>query len=564
MRSTQYLSILLFMALGHATSAHSNPLLDEYLNSWEYRALSYQRQLDMELPLGKSSFLTTHNSYNSRHYQNLFRYWDPNHINSVAEQLDMGIRALEYDVHYFTNQYGNKDLLLCHGQGPHLGCSQFDRRFDLGLMEIETWIRQPKNQQEVIILYIEEHIDGHYDMAIDMLESTLGDLIYKPQGCQSLPMSLSKADILRAGKQIILIGGNCADSGWSSYVFNYGYPTDNDTFEPYPNCRTENYSTDYIQSHLTRLYEDRTRLSSTFSTPPQKITPQLMAEATACGISTLGLDKLEFFDERLTAAIWSWDQNRPLKNNTLECAALNNNGRFEDDHCGNSYRFACKHNQADEWLITDNSGSWLNGEAQCQASFGAEYSFSTPKNGFQHTKLLEARRSTNSDESIWIDYSESQFAGQWEVDKQAPFTKAISYLTNPRQLLNGWGFCLETKSSNPLVGEKLQHNRCDNAPHQQWIQDSEGRLHSAADATLCVSHAEDNNSSLTMSDCASENAITWQWGGNNSLRTLETSEDAAEQTISAQALNVSFGLLKKQTAKLADFNGSKSQQWHWY
>ena len=564
MRSTQYLAVLLFVALGLATPAHSNPLLDEYLNSWDYRALSYQRQLDMELPLGKSSFLTTHNSYNSKHYQNLFRYWDPNHINSVAEQLDMGIRALEYDVHYFTNQYGNKDLLLCHGQGPHLGCSQFDRRFDLGLMEIETWIRQPKNQQEVIILYIEEHIDGHYDMAIDSLESTLGDLIYKPEGCQSLPMSLSKADVLRAGKQIILIGGSCADAGWSSYVFNYGYPTDNDTFEPYPNCRTGKYNTDHIQSHLTRLYEDQTRLSNTFSTPPQRITAQLMAEATACGISTLGLDKLAFFDERLTAAIWSWEQNHPIKNETLECAALNNNGRFEDVNCENHYRFACKNNNADEWLITDSSGNWQQGEALCSESFGAEYSFSTPKNGFQHTKLLEARRNSNSSESIWIDYSEAQFAGQWIVDKQAPFTKATTQITNPRQLLNGWGYCLETKSPIPLIGDNLQHNRCDNAPHQQWILDTEGRLHSGADSSLCISLADNSQNKLSIASCSSENAIHWQWGSNNSLRKIESNEAEIEHPTSLKALNVGFGLFKKQTAKISSVNGSKSQQWHWY
>ena len=119
------------------------------------------------------------------------RYIDPNHILSIYNQLEIGIRSIEIDVHWTLNTVGlkfwenwKKRLLLCHGKNDHKGCSPVDRHFTEGLSEVSSFLRKPENANEVLIIYIEDHMDGKYDKAISHIQSTIGDLVYRPQsGC---------------------------------------------------------------------------------------------------------------------------------------------------------------------------------------------------------------------------------------------------------------------------------------------------------------------------------------------------------------------------------------------
>lgn len=296
-----------------------------------------QQHMDMGEPLGRASFLKTHNSYNSRAYANLGSYHDPNHTLSLVTQLDMGIRALELDVHNYNN-----NLLLCHGQDNHLGCSVFDRKFEDGIKEVATWLTRSGNRDQMVILYLEDHVDGRYDDVMAIMNQHMGSLIYKPGSCQSLPNSLSKADVINSGKQVVVIGGNCGTAAWGQFAYQGTYPTDNGNFYPWPDCRTDNWSSSYIQNHLVRMFEDSTILSSLFGDPPPAITPQRMRDAMDCGFGVVGLDQLDYFDSRLRAAIWSWGEGEPNNaNNDDDCAAQRGDGRFNDLSCSAVRPFAC-------------------------------------------------------------------------------------------------------------------------------------------------------------------------------------------------------------------------------
>ena len=139
--------------------------VDDYQNHWIHKALSYQRQLDQSAPLAQATFLATHNSYNSSRYSTAGSYWDPNQSRSIHEQLRMDIRALEFDVHSYFSMQGwpwqwRNELLLCHGQSNHVGCSTFDRKFQDGLNEIRSWLSASENRIELFLLYLEDNIDG--------------------------------------------------------------------------------------------------------------------------------------------------------------------------------------------------------------------------------------------------------------------------------------------------------------------------------------------------------------------------------------------------------------------
>src|SRR5690606_5851258 len=134
-----------------STAAFATPV-EDFRNSWNYEALAHQRTLEMGEPLGQTSFQYTHNSYNSVAYQNLGSYWDPNHQVSVVDQLDLGIRALELDVHWAYSK-----LILCHVTSDHTRCSTSDRHFEDGIKETTTCLELHENNDQVILIYIEEH-----------------------------------------------------------------------------------------------------------------------------------------------------------------------------------------------------------------------------------------------------------------------------------------------------------------------------------------------------------------------------------------------------------------------
>ncbi len=550
--------ILLILTLICPISSFATSQIDDFAQSWQHQALTLQRQMGHALPLGQTNFLTTHNSYNTQHYMSFMRYWDPNQYLSVAEQLDLGIRALEYDIHYFWNRFGIQDLLLCHGSSfgslNHVGCSPFDRTAHNGLLELETWLRQPQNQQEVVILYIEDHMDDQYDLMQSILDDTIGDRIYRPEGCQSLPMNISKNDVLALGKQVIIIGGNCGSTGWSQTAFNYGYPTDNDNFLPYPACKTAKYSTSFIQNNLTRIYEDKTNLSRLFSTPSQAITPELMKQATACGLSTIGLDKLTPNDERLTAAIWSWDNNQPSSNNN-QCALLNQNNRFDSVQCTNYQPYACRASDNGEWQITSNIGPFSEGQEVCESEFGDFFTFATPQNGYQQTQLTQTRTNSGYASTPWVNYAFDTTQGQW-VSNNTPMPTYTTITSTPsEQLMNGHNFCLNVKNNDLSEGATIEQNSCLNNDSQQWQQDNGGKLQLAAQNTLCIGATRSLRPyrNMVLVACNSNQAITWIRGSNNSYRVSQ------DPSLTLGISGAFWG--KGRQAKLYRYSGNKGQQW---
>lgn len=538
-------------------SGFANPQVDSYRQSWEYQALAHQRLLDLGSPLGRASFLHAHNAFNSKHYQNLGSYWDPNQQLSLGEQLDLGIRGIELDTHYSLGNAFSKELLLCHGQDNHTGCSPFDRRFKDGLAEIGNWLRQPANRQEVVLLYIEDHMDGQYDRALNELNERLGDLLYRPGSCQSLPMSLTRAAVLNAGKQVLIVGGNCSHAGWAATTYNYGYPTDNDSFQPYPACRTQNYDSAYIQSHLVRIYEDGTQLSRLFGNPPPAIDARRMRDLTQCGIGLIGLDHIQPFDARLAAHIWSWGSGEPNNYAGEHCAQQRADGRFNDANCQQQAPFACR-NDAGDWRLTNTPGRWDQGLALCQAEFGDGYRFAVPKNGYQNLQLQQLKYNSGREIDVWLAYSDLQQEGRWIPLDHPSLTALPTPAPSYRTLRNGKGYCLDLEGRSSANGTEIHQWSCHGADSQQWYQDPAGRLHSKLDPNKCadVSGAGTGQGTrVVLWSCHGGANQVWQRGSNNSLRPAHAS---------GLALDIKdpfWGV--GQPAHLWNYHGGASQQWLW-
>lgn len=395
--------------------------VSNYQTSWDYRALQLQECIDQEAPLGKAAFLTTHNSYNAGVYSQNGSYIDPNQQISIYDQLEIGIRAIELDVHYTFSSSGfwpwewkfSQELKLSHAQGD-TGTHPNDRYFTQGLQEIRNWLDAHPNA--VLLIYIEDYIEGHYDKAISEMNGIIGDMVYKPNGCQSLPMDLSKADVLAAGKQVLLIGGNCATDAWAGYVF-YGHFSATESlenFSPYPVCTAGDKDADYIQSHLVRIFEDSTNLSALFGDPGPRISAADAANMAECGIGAIGLDQVVPYDARLKAQIWSWGENEPNDaGGNEDCAEQRNDGKFNDLPCSALRPVACMDPATNEWFLTDNAYPWDQGESACSDEYpGYGLAFGVPVNGYQNAELRELKSLLNIS-SAWINYSDRLNEGVW-------------------------------------------------------------------------------------------------------------------------------------------------------
>ncbi|VVS94678.1 galactose-binding domain-containing protein [Desulfoluna spongiiphila] len=417
---TQRLTGLIAGALLLLTPAVYASDVSDYRGSWEYRALSHQSEIDRNAPFGKASFLTTHNSYNAGVYSQNGSYIDPNHKISLTDQLQIGIRALELDVHHTFSSSGfwpwewkfSQELKLSHANGD-TGTHPNDRFFTQGLQEIRNWLNV--NPDEVLIIYLEDHMEGHYDKAIGEMNGIIGDLVYKPGGCKRLPMDLSKADVLAAGKQILLIGGNCATTNWANYVFNGHFSSTEslENFVPCPTCTAGNKDVAYIQSHLVRIYEDSTTLSALFGDPGPPITADDAAQMAECGIGAIGLDQVVPFDSRLKAQIWSWGENEPNDAGGEDCAEQRSDGRFNDLPCSTMRCVACQNPSNGDWFITDGAYTWAEARTACDTEFpGEALVFGVPVNGYENALLRDLKTGLGID-AVWINYSDRLNEGQW-------------------------------------------------------------------------------------------------------------------------------------------------------
>ncbi len=395
--------------------------VDDYQSSWEHRAHALQRQVDGDAPLSDVLFLSTHNTFNAAAYTTAFSYWDPNHYYSIFDQLRMDIREIELDVHYYFSMKGwpwqwKTKLLLSHAQSNHTGASAYDREFAQGLQEISNWIRRPENSNEILIIDIQDEMEGEYDLAVDIISGIIGDLVYRPSGPQGLSMDLTKNEILATGKRIIIISGGANHARWRQWVFtgvgNYShFPQSNpENFRPYPDC---GFSRDTYDNYLVRYFEDRTNLSAMFSDPGDPITPDLVSQMVVCGVNLMSMDKLKPFDGRLRNAVWSWDVNEPNDYNNEDCAEMWGNGRWNDAACTAARRFACKNTDTGEWRITQKAGAWEEGAAACSSETGGAFKFELPVNGYENRKLDEARKAAGAS-SVWLNFSDQASEGSWE------------------------------------------------------------------------------------------------------------------------------------------------------
>lgn len=374
--------------------------LAAYRSSWLHRAAALQFALGDSVPLRDAQWLGTHNSFNANANGFTLSHTDSNQQLSLTQQLDGDIRSIELDLHFVpgvtAGGAGSRVLRVCHARGAdqaHAGCTTEPLFADV-LPEIRAWLRA--NPTQVILLYLEDQIGDPAGYA--QATAALGDLVYHPQparaqGCTELPLTLTRAQVLAAGKQVLAVG-NCV-AGWSGSVYgwNQAHTEAGNTseYQAYPTCNPKDDT-----SKLVRYFEDSTWLSAAVApteTPAgyraRSLTPQKVATMTRCGVELFGFDQFDPEDGRVAASIWSWAPDElPAPG---ACTAQEPDGRWHLGSCRRVLPAACRTDTG--WALTSPVAAAAAASACRQRG-----TFDPPRTGLENARL----RDLAGDRVVWI------------------------------------------------------------------------------------------------------------------------------------------------------------------
>ncbi len=343
----------------------------------------------------------------------------------------MDVRAVEIDLHWVPSPYGTPEThgywpTMCHGdaQDPtgsghygHVGCT-YDRPMQDGLAEVRRWL--DANPGEVVLLYLENQLfsgdpvasqQQAHDVAAGIIADKLGELVYtppagaKPGTCAPMPYDASRADLLAAGKQVLIVG-NCGPGAWNQWVFTRGPKWDESgdtTTYGDEQCAADQAAREHHTS-IRRYFEESPWLEA-MTDATGVITPDTAARMVRCGANLVGFDQLQPFDGRLAAFVWSWAPDEPAAGG--DCAVQGADTRFRAVSCGERHRFACVDGQLD-WHVTSKAGRWDQGARICAREFPGT-SYGVPANGYRNARLAAAK---GGSDAVWLAYA--KVGGGWQ------------------------------------------------------------------------------------------------------------------------------------------------------
>ena len=377
--------------------------------------LVLQHKIDAEVPLAKATFIGTHNSYNASDWDYPF----PNQFSQPIEQLNAGLRVINFDIHTHINFTLSGEVtsiqdVLCHiSHETSLTCRSSDKSLYTALHLLNNWLEN--NPEEMVLLVLEDYIkDWRYPTIVNIINNKVGKRVYKTDAqpytshCSPLPVSeTTKQDVLDAGKQLIIaVGGEQQDcknvSKWADWVW----------YLPNVAYKGDAYKTDRIRrfpQELSFLFEDRL-FGLIFDDRTMELTGSEITDALNMGAAVVGLDFALGLDRR-DSAIWSWDAYEPNNSNNEDCTVQRDNGRWNDVSCSRNYHYACQSANNGRWEISPSLGSWHNGNQACKA-LGDEFFFSMPVNANENKSLRIKKDATNLT-NIWLNHNDIDNEGQW-------------------------------------------------------------------------------------------------------------------------------------------------------
>lgn len=405
------------MPLGHRVIRSA---IAAHRASWAHRALELQYALAGDVSFANAPWVGTHNSFNNTAELPTLSHTDSNQQLSLAQQLDIDVRGLELDVHWFPSVRagGMFAPVVCHATDEHVGCST-ERLLTEVLEDIAAWLN--RNPDQVLLLYVEDDVGAAegYGPAAEALRDRLRSadgrsLIYDRgldgQACGALPLDVTRNGVLAAGAQVVIVSGCGQGSAWRSTVYDWDAPpapgqepvhveSRPHGYRDFPTCDQDpdgngqpQFSRATYLTRLVRYYQDSTWVTATTadlgvagSSSDDGITVETAGRMARCGVDLLGMDQILPDDGRLEALVWSWAEDEPAA--AGDCSVQRGDGRWEARSCRERHRAACR-DAGGAWTVAGKLTKYDKADEACVRA-GAR--LAVPRTGNENAILLSSR-----------------------------------------------------------------------------------------------------------------------------------------------------------------------------
>lgn len=374
------------------------------ISPWLQFALKTQREIQLDEPVNRVQFLGAHNAFNNKASgYGIFDNCDwpikanglwcialANQEFSLTDQLNMGVRHLEIDL---WSCFGA--IHMSHGTSDFkmLGCFPWDEKFSDGIKEISEWTKTPKNRNEIIQLFLDDHTTHKDDREInEVIKRYFGDAVLTPNDLDVKFAGRwpSIKEMRRINKTVILVDPNRSHA--SEYLHRSFW--------------TDGFSVNGFASHLKtcsansentfRVYSDSTHYGPFYNGIKDTGVITDFKKYLLCDVNVPSADQIH--PELMNTAIFTWAQNEPKKPITEEsCVILSGDKRWYVSDCEEKHHFAC--------VSKTNNYNWtvsLDEEKYSDPACPKNTKFSVPHSGFQHQKLVEAAKG----KTVWINLTQ--------------------------------------------------------------------------------------------------------------------------------------------------------------
>ena len=370
------------------------------ISSWLQYALKTQRELQIDIPVNRVQFVGAHNAFNNRAsgYGDLDDCQWPvkddevcisvaNQEFSFTDQLNMGVRHLELDL---WNCFGK--IRMSHGNGDFkIGCSPWDKELTEGMSEISEWTQKPRNRNEIIQIYFDDHTNPRDKSTINqIIRDYFGNKVLAPSDLKVTFSGRwpSMRVMRRLKKTVIFIDPDdrseqCVHSQFWTQGYNVkGFASQLN------NCSAAGKSDEII-----RIYSDSTNYGPFWNGPKKAGTILNFKKYLLCGVAIPSADQIN--TELMKTAVFTWAEGEPRQPITYSsCVILSADERWRVTSCAEKHYFACVL-KMDKTLWNISSDLDKYSKPSCPENM----EFSVPHNGYEHQRLVQAAEG----KTVWLN-----------------------------------------------------------------------------------------------------------------------------------------------------------------
>lgn len=450
------------------------------------RALTYQRNLTYAHSLCYAELPATHNSGTTlaRGYGNRDQLFNKvlnasesntymrtnNQFLTVTDQLNIGARFIELDVHYFAGALHSghcsaisssiitdlADTLesevktLVDGSSSSsssssvqwtsalMGClpslsgirSELMRLHNETLYEVATWVKN--NPDDLIVLYSEIGTElytySQVDALLALFTTFFGDLVFTPSDFEAMGSSWTNftlSDLIAKDKRVILVATPKANdqmfymrdlcSGWSD-VPTSGVSTDSSGTFWGQTMNAGSIVRAYSSAlHYGTMSESGLDGDSTIdtATQPGQVNASTLPVFVDAGVNILAPDGLD--GKTMAAMIWSWASREPTTGDSVAAISATD-GRWygSTSTSGIGYVACVSSSNRTTWSVVSQGSSCPSG-----------YAKGAPKLAIENTALWAVVKAAGSDASAQLDVDLSNFPSVSAAEEDA-FDQALA------------------------------------------------------------------------------------------------------------------------------------------